>query len=460
LRNREERRILVVDDEEAQRELLQTVLSGEGYLVETSSSGEEALSAASARTFHLVILDLRMEGMGGLEVLRLLRETAPGTAVLMLTAYASVDTAVEAMRAGAINYLSKPVDIEELKVQVEKALSVADLVEENEGLRAQMGEEIASRNIIGRSPRLIEVMDTLRMAAPSDATILIMGESGTGKELVADAIHALSRRASGPLIKVNCAALPETLLESELFGHEKGAFTGAVARREGRFALANGGTLFLDEIGEMSPALQAKVLRVIQDRSFERVGGRDTLRVDVRLLVATNRDLEQDVRTGRFREDLYYRLNVIPVVLPPLRERPEDIALLAQHFLARFAARNGRVIRGFTPRALEILTRYGWRGNVRELENLMERITIMARSEMVDIDDLPANIRADVTPEEGGVVAGRSLRDLEKEAIVRTLEMTKGNRTETARLLGIGRRTLQYKLKEYAIMSDRWTVRD
>ncbi len=454
MKHRQERRILVVDDEETQRDLLQTVLSGEGYRVETASSGEEALAIASERSFHLAIMDLRMGGMGGLEALRRLRKMSPGTAVLMLTAYASVDSAVEAMRAGALNYLSKPMDIEELKILVEKTLSVNDLVEENESLRAQVGGEIASRSIIGKSPRLLEVLETVRMAAPSDATILILGESGTGKELVADAIHALSRRAAGPLIKVNCAALPETLLESELFGHEKGAFTGAVARREGRFALADGGTLFLDEIAEMSPALQAKVLRVIQDRSFERVGGRETLRVDVRLLVATNRDLEEEVRAGRFREDLYYRLNVIPVVLPSLRDRPEDIPLLAQHFLRRFAERNGKSLRGFTPRALEALTRYGWRGNIRELENLMERVAIMARGESVDWDDLPSNIRGEAPSAGSGVVAGRSLRDLEKEAILRTLELTGGNRSEASRLLGIGRRTLQYKLKDYGITQE------
>jgi len=454
VKRKEERKILVVDDEEAQRELLDTVLSAEGYRVETALSGEEAARLASEKSFHLVIMDLRLGGMGGVEALREVKRVSPATQVLMLTAFASVDSAVEAMRAGALNYLSKPVDLEELKVLVEKTLSVSDLVEENESLRAQVGEEIAHRNIVGKSPRLLEMLETVRMAAPSDATLLILGESGTGKELVADAVHALSRRAAGPLIKVNCAALPETLLESELFGHEKGAFTGAVGRREGRFKLADGGTLFLDEIGEMSPALQAKVLRVIQDRAFERVGGRETLRVDVRLIVATNRDLEVEVRQGRFREDLYYRINVIPVVLPPLRERPEDIPLLAGHFLKRFAERNGKSLRGFTPQVLGALMRYPWKGNVRELENLMERIVIMARGETVGWEDLPANIRGDQGNDQAKGLAGRSLRDLEKEAILKTLEMTGGNRTEAARLLDIGRRTLQYKLKEYGIKEE------
>ncbi len=447
----EEHRILVVDDEEAQRELLSTILSSEGYQVETAAGGEQAVAKVGERAFHLVLLDLRMGGMGGVEALRQIKRLSPQTQVLMLTAFASVESAVEAMRAGALNYLSKPVDIEELKVLVEKTLTVSDLVEENASLKAQVGEELAGRHILGRSRALREVLETVGMVAPTDATVLIMGESGTGKELVADAIHALSRRASGPLIKVNCAALPETLLESELFGHEKGAFTGAVARREGRFKLADGGTLFLDEIGEMSPVLQAKVLRVIQERSFERVGGRETLRVDVRLLVATNRDLPTEVREGRFREDLYYRLAVIPIVIPPLRERPDDIPILAEHFLRTFAQRNGKGVRSFSPAAMERLQRHPWRGNVRELENLIERVVIMARGEVIGVEDLPGNLKGEA-PASAGVVAGRSLSELEREAILKTLEMTGGNRTETARLLGIGRRTLQYKLKEYGLL--------
>ncbi len=444
-------RILIVDDEESQRDLLQLVLTEEGYSVETASSGEEAVGKVEDRFYNLVIMDMKMGGMGGLEALKRIKEISSAVQVLIVTAYASVDTAVDAMRSGALNYLTKPIDLEELKVQVEKTMQFSDLVAENESLKAQVTGTFEASQMIGNSPRILEIFDTLRMVAPTEATVLILGESGTGKELVADAVHANSPRAKGPLVKVNCAALPETLLESELFGHEKGSFTGAVARREGRFKLADGGTLFLDEIAEMSLLLQAKLLRVIQTRSFERVGGTETITSDVRLIVATNRDLEEEVRENRFREDLFYRLNVVPVTLPPLRERREDIPLLAEHFLLAIAERNSKLIRGFSPQAMDLLVRNRWKGNVRELENVVERAVIMARGDLIQPGDLPGHIMDEGDAPSAGIIPGRPLSDLEREAILSTLEMTGGNRTETARLLGISRRTLQYKLKEFKI---------
>ena len=448
---RQQHRILVVDDEASQRELLEMVLSEEGYDVTTASGGEEAVQKVRERFYNLVIMDLKMAGMGGLEALREIKSLSPTVQVLIVTAYASVDSAVQAMRAGALNYLTKPIDLDELKVQVEKTMVVSDLVVENESLRAQVGGAFQTNRIIGDSLRIKEIFETLKMVAPTDATVLILGESGTGKELVADAIHMNSPRRNGPLVKVNCAALPETLLESELFGHEKGSFTGAISRREGRFKLAHGGTLFLDEIAEMSLVLQAKLLRVIQTRSFERVGGTETITSDVRMVVATNRDLEAEVRQGRFREDLYYRLNVIPITLPPLRDRREDIPLLAAHFLKLVTERNGRPIRGFAPKAMDLLMRNRWKGNIRELENVVERAVIMTRGEYIQPEDLPTNLQEPGAGEPLGITPGRPLSELEREAILRTLEMVAGNRTETARLLGISRRTLQYKLKEYGV---------
>ena len=449
--NNKNNRVLVVDDEASQRDLLHLVLTEEGYAVETASSGEEAVQKVEDGFYHLVIMDMKMGGMGGLEALKRIKDISSAVQVLIVTAYASVDTAVDAMRSGALNYLTKPIDLGELKVQVDKTLQFSHLVAENESLKAQVTGAFEASQIIGKSLRILEMFDTLRMVAPTEATVLILGESGTGKELVADAVHTNSPRKKGPLIKVNCAALPETLLESELFGHEKGSFTGAVARREGRFKLADGGTLFLDEIAEMSLLLQAKLLRVIQSRSFERVGGTETISSDVRLIVATNRDLEEEVREKRFREDLYYRLNVVPVTLPPLRERREDIPLLAEHFLSEIAERNGKLIRGFSPQAMDLLVRNRWKGNVRELENVVERAIIMARGDVIQPGDLPGHITDEGNAPSAGIIPGRPLSDLEREAILSTLEMTGGNRTETAKLLGISRRTLQYKLKEFKI---------
>jgi len=371
-----------------------------------------------------------------------------------MTAYASVGSAVDALKSSAYDYLIKPLDIEELKILVAKALHHHQLEQENIYLKERLNDRFDFSNIIGHSPAMKKLFETMALVAPSEATVIIVGESGTGKELIANAIHQNSPRKDFPFIKVNCAALPETLLESELFGHEKGAFTGAIARKQGRFQLAHNSSIFLDEIAEMAPATQAKILRVLQEREFEPVGGTQTIKVDTRVIVATNKNLEKEIQEGRFREDLYYRLNVITVEVPPLRRRREDIPLLADFFLKHYAEKNRRLIKGFTPRATDLLMRYDWPGNVRELENIIERAVIMARGEMItplefpfDLQDLDVELkesRIDLTP-------GRSLKEVEKVLILRTLEEARGNRTHAAGILGISRRTLQLKLKEYGI---------
>ena len=371
-----------------------------------------------------------------------------------MTAYASVKTAVEALKAGAFDYLTKPLDIEELKILIDKAMDHYHLRAENLVLKERLGDRFDFSRIIAASPKMKTLLETLAMVAPSDATVLIMGESGTGKEVIANAIHHNSPRAGEPFIKVSCAALPETLLESELFGHEKGAFTGAVARREGRFQLAHRGTIFLDEVGEMSPALQTKLLRVLQEKEFEPLGSTRTVKVDIRVIAATNRDLEKEVKEGRFREDLYYRLNVVPLVLPPLRERREDIPLLADHFLAIFREKNRKPITAISGKALDLLVRYDWPGNVRELENVIERAVILARDEVLVPADLPPQIRmfsGEAGQDAFAIPTGMSLDEMERALIVKTLDETGGNRTRASEILGINRRTLQNKLKQYGL---------
>jgi two-component system response regulator HydG len=372
----------------------------------------------------------------------------------MMTAYASVKTAVEALRAGAFDYLTKPLDIEELKILVEKALEHYHLREENLTLKERLGDRFDFSKIIGKSTKMKELFELLSQVAPTDATVLILGESGTGKELVANALHHNSARSGAPFIKVACAALPETLLESELFGHERGAFTGAVARREGRFQAAHGGSIFLDEVGEMSAATQAKLLRVLQEKEFEPLGSSRTIKVDVRVIAATNKDLAGEVREGRFREDLYYRLNVVPVLLPPLRERKEDIPALALHFFSIYREKNRKELKEISGKALDLFIRYDWPGNIRELENCIERSVIMARGEVVAPADLPPHIQALAQEKQDQNIsfpAGISLAEVEKALILKTLEDTGGNRSRAAEILGINRRTLQIKLKEYGV---------
>jgi two-component system response regulator HydG len=450
----EKPKILVVDDEASHRIMLRAVLTQDGYEVTEAADGTEAIRAVEKEAFDIILLDIRMTNMDGIEALTEIRKISPLVPVLIMTAYASVKTAVEALKAGAFDYMTKPLDIEEVKILIEKALEHYHLRAENLTLKERLGDRFDFSRIIGRSAKMKILLDTLAMVAPSDATVLIMGESGTGKEVAANAIHHNSPRAGQPFIKVSCAALPETLLESELFGHEKGAFTGAVSRREGRFQLAHRGTIFLDEVGEMSPAIQTKLLRVLQEKEFEPLGSARTIKVDIRVIAATNKDLIKEVREGRFREDLYYRLNVVPITMPPLRERKEDIPPLADHFLAVYREKNRKPMKGISGKALDLLVRYDWPGNIRELENCIERAVIMAKEEMITPVDFPPQIqRLSGEEEKGGfaIPSGISLEAMERELIVKTLAETGGNRTRASEILGINRRTLQNKLKEYGI---------
>jgi len=447
-------KILIVDDEPAHRQMIRAVLDAEGYAIDEAADGKEAVNCVRKRFYDLILMDIRMSKMSGTEALKEIKLINPGIAVIIMTAYASVSTAVEALKSGAYDYLTKPLDIDELKILVAKALHHQKLEEENINLKQILSDSFNFSSIIGRSSAMVKLLETVALVAPSEATVLITGESGTGKELIANAVHLNSPRKDQPLIKVNCAALPETLLESELFGHEKGAFTGALNRRQGRFQLAHRSSIFLDEISEMSQTTQAKILRVLQEREFEPVGGTQTIQVDVRIIAATNKNLEEEIRSGRFREDLYYRLKVVTVESPPLRARREDIPLLAEFFLKRYAEKNRRLIKGFSPRAMDILIRHDWPGNVRELENLIERAVILVRGEIITPKELPEDlIPKDLMASSSSTdaIPGRTLKEVEKEMILRTLDDAGWNRTHAAEILGISRRTLQLKLKEYGI---------
>ena len=447
-------RILVVDDESSHRQMIEAVLSAEGYEISQADDGQTAIVAVEDRFYDLVIMDIRMPKISGIEALKKIKSISPGIPIIIMTAYASVGNAVEALKSGAYDYLIKPLDIEELKILVVKALRFRQLEQENVYLKERLNDRFDFSKILGRSPAMNSLFETMALVAPSEATVLIVGESGTGKELIASAVHQNSPRKDRPLIKVNCAALPETLLESELFGHEKGAFTGAIARKQGRFQLAHKSSIFLDEIAEMAPATQAKILRVLQEREFEPVGSSQTFKVDTRIIAATNKNLEEEIKAGRFREDLYYRINVVTLVVPPVRERREDIPLLADFFLKQYAEKNNRLIKGFTPRAVDLLMRYDWPGNVRELENVVERAVILARGDMItplEFPDVLQDLDEEAKASPLALTTGRSLKEVEKVMILRTLEETGGNRTHAARILGISRRTLQLKLKEYGI---------
>jgi two-component system response regulator HydG len=444
--------ILVVDDDAAHRKMLKAVLSADGYRIHEADDGDTACRLVEDNVYDLVLMDLRMKRMDGDAAQQQMERIHPDMPVVMMTAYGSVRSAVEALKAGAEDYLTKPIDPDELKILISKTLRQRQLKAENRNLKEQLGKRFDLGNIIGSSSAMRELIETLILVAPSEATVLIQGESGTGKELVANAIHHNSPRNSQPFIKVNCAALPETLLENELFGHEKGAFTGATSARKGRFQMADHGTIFLDEIAEMAPATQAKILRVLQEREFEPVGGTRTVRVDTRIISATNRNLEAEIEADRFRQDLFYRLNVMAITVPPLRDRRADIPLLADHFLEIYAVKNQRTIKGFRPRAMDLLTKHAWPGNVRELENVVERAVILARGEWIGPEHFPTAIgdQSDSPSNQTHVLSsGRSLKEVEKEMILKTLEDMGGNRTQTAKLLGISRRTLQLKLKEY-----------
>jgi len=447
-------KILVVDDDLSLRKMLEAVLTDDGYDVKEADDGHSAIEAVEEQFYDLILMDIRMTRMGGIEALKQIKKLSPDTPVIIMTAYASVETAREALKFGAFDYLTKPLDIDELKLILHRSLRHHQLEQENRYLRERLDDRFDFGNIIGNSRAMKNLFETLSQVAPTDATVLITGESGTGKELIANAIHQNSPRCHKPMIKVNCAALPETLLESELFGHEKGAFTGAVSKSRGRFQLAHESTLFLDEISEMTPATQAKILRALQEREIEPVGGETTLKIDTRVITATNKNLENEIKGGRFREDLYYRLNVVRIEIPPLRDRHEDIPLLAEFFLKQYVEKNRKLIKGFTPRATDVLMRHNWPGNVRELENLVERAVIMTRGDMITQDDFPSIMTGNgksATEKKFGTSSGMTLKEAEKEIILRTLEETGGNRTHTAKILGISRRTLQLKLKEYGI---------
>jgi DNA-binding NtrC family response regulator len=445
-------RILIVDDEANARTALAELMRDEGYTVEMAADGFKALPKLEEFAPDLLLTDLNMPGMDGIELMRKARARDPEVASVVMTAYGAVDTAVAAMRDGAADYLTKPINLEELVLVLDRALERRKLRAEAGLLRQRLAERHCVQNLIGSSPAIREVVDSVLQVAPSRASVLISGESGTGKELIAAALHEHSPRSRGPFVKLHCAALAETLLESELFGHERGAFTGAVARRDGRLQQAEGGTLFLDEIGEISPAIQVKLLRFLQSHELERVGGNQTIRVDARVVAATNRDLPQRVKDGLFREDLYYRLNVVTIEMPPLRARPSDIPLLAMHFLHRFAAENEKTITGFRDDALERLVRHPWPGNVRELENIVERAVVVARGDAIRAEDLgPALARSDGSASGPNIppVPGSTLAELERYAILTTLEHTGGSTSRAAEMLGISTRTIQYRLQDY-----------
>ncbi|OEU44303.1 MAG: two-component system response regulator [Desulfobacterales bacterium S7086C20] len=450
------RSILVVDDDSGHRAMLRAVLGGWGYAVKEANDGAQAIDKVHQSSYDLILMDVRMI-VSGLDALPDIKRFNPAIPVIIMTAYSSVETAVEALKKGAYDYLTKPLDFDELRLVIDKAMDHSRLKEENRVLKESLGANFDMGDIIGRSRSMVELLETVALVAPTEAAVLITGESGTGKELIAGAIHFNSPRRKGPFIKVNCAAITETLLESELFGHEKGAFTGADRRREGRFRLAHGGSIFLDEISEMSVAMQAKLLRVLQEKEIQRVGGEDVLTVDVRVIAATNRNLMAEIDKGGFREDLYYRLNVVALPVPALKERRDDIPLLAQHFLKMFAEKNRKRIKGFTPQAMDGMVRYDWPGNVRELMNAIERCVVLSRSEYVSEMDLPLSLRegetsVSVTHKPEDAPADLSLDEVEKISILKTLESARGNKSETARRLGITRRTLHKKLKKYGMM--------
>jgi two-component system response regulator HydG len=453
--------ILVVDDDRAHRTMLKTLIGGWGYDVDEADDGEAAIDKVQERTYDLVLMDVRMVKMSGLEALGRIKAYNPAIPIIIMTAFSSVETAVEALKNGAHDYLTKPLDFDKLKITIERSMEHTRLKEENRLLKESLGQHFDRQNIIGRSPAISSLLETVAQVAPSEATVLITGDSGTGKELIAGAIHFNSHRKGGPFIKLNCAAITETLLESELFGHEKGAFTGAERRKEGRFFQAHGGSLFLDEVSEMSLTMQVKLLRVLQEREFTRVGGESTIRVDVRLIAATNKDLPDLIGQGTFREDLYNRLNVVGLEIPPLKNRQEDIPLLAQHFLEVFSARNRKAIKGYTPQAMDHLIRHAWPGNVRELMNAVERAVVLSQAGFLSEQDFEFiqshQINYDKPVSNGNesrifMDGATSLEEVEKTTILNTLEASGGNKSEAARRLGITRKTLHKKLKAYGVM--------
>jgi putative PEP-CTERM system response regulator len=445
--------VLVVDDEKNIREGLGEYLRLDGYDVILASDGKEGLKEVESGAVDLVITDLRMPALSGGELLKQISSRYPSIPVIVLTGHGTVEDAVDAMRSGAYDFITKPVNLEHLSLLVKRALERKELARRNDELMREIENQKRVSSIVGRSPAIQRIFELVRKVAPTKASVLITGESGVGKELVADALHNLSPRADKPFIKLHCAALAESLLESELFGHEKGSFTGAQARKKGRFELAHEGTLFLDEIGEINQNVQIKILRVLQEKKFERVGGEDSLEVDVRVIAATNRDLKEEIQKGTFREDLYYRLNVVNIHVPPLRERKDDIPLLAQAFLQEFAGDNGKPIEGFDPKARAAIYAYPWPGNVRELRNCIESAVVMAANKLIGLDDLPPGLRKSADESVVRIPIGSSISDAERILIRDTLAAQGGNKSRTAEILGIGRKTLYQKIQEYGLES-------
>ena len=442
--------ILIIDDEKNIREGLGAALEMEGYKIALASDGKAGLERIVKGDIDLVITDLRMPEVSGEHVLAKVTAENPGVPVIVLTGHGSIDSAVDAMRNGAYDFLTKPLNLDQLVLIVKRALQGRELVLKHKELQEELNSRKSFESIIGKSAEMQKIFEIVRKAAGSKASVLITGESGVGKELIANALHNLSPRRDNSLIKVHCAALSENLLESELFGHEKGAFTGATSLKRGRFELANGGTIFLDEIGEIDQNVQIKILRVLQDKRFERVGGEETLEVDVRVIAATNRDLEAEIAAGRFREDLYYRLNVVHIHVPPLRDRRDDIPLLITAFLQEFAKENGKTIEGIDSRARSALYKFDWPGNIRQLRNCLESAVVMSSGPIIKLEDLPPSIAGSSQTDIIEVPAGIPMAEAEKMLILQNLAINKGNKTKTADILGIGRKTLHRKLDEYA----------
>ena len=447
-------KMLIIDDEPLMRITLQDSLVGEGYEVVAAETGRKGVDLLRKNQWDIIITDLKLPDLEGIEILKEAKFLNPSTEVILITAYGSIDSAVSAMKEGASDYLTKPFSMDELLLIVKRLLRMRQLEEENILLRKKVEERYGLEGLVGKSQQMLKIYELIETVAQTDTTVLVNGENGTGKELVANAIHLQSPRKNGPFIKVNCAALPETLLETELFGHEKGAFTGALKQRKGRFESADRGTLFLDEIGDISTTVQVKLLRVLQGRQFERVGGNDTISVDVRMICATQKDLKEEIRKGTFREDLYYRLNVVPIVLPPLRERREDILLLADHFISKFSKKMGKEITGLSEESKALLLKYPFPGNIRELENMLERAIALIRGKVIQAEDLPEEVCGQTSVIQtlcekirGSKPLATAVNLFEKEYIQGVLEKTKGKKGQAAELLGISRKTLWEKIK-------------
>jgi DNA-binding NtrC family response regulator len=448
--------ILIVEDESKMRRLLELNLAEDGFTTFSAGDAETGLKLLRENLIDLIVTDLKLPGMNGLEFLQAAKRSNAALPVVVMTAFGSVETAVEAMKAGASDYVLKPFSLSEMRMVIHKELDVRNLREENRSLREALGQRYSHPNIVARSPKMQEALAIVERVAPTNATVLLGGESGVGKDLVARAIHEKSRRASGPFLKINSTAIPENLLESELFGFEKGAFTGAVASKPGKFELADKGTLFLDEIGDVPPVTQVKLLRVLQEREFERLGGTKTVKVDVRLIAATNRDLREALEQGTFREDLYYRLNVVPIDIAPLRERKEDIPELVNLFVSRFSGESGKAVEGISPQAMQMLVNYHWPGNVRELQNIVERACALSKGPQLEPSDIYLDIRPSKASHEGAgfLPEGMTLEQWEDEMVQEALRRANGNKSQAARLLGLSRNALRYRLSKIGIADD------